>query len=133
MRRLVQSIVWFLLLAIGVRHCTTTATAAESRPNVIVIVADDLGAMDLSCYGSKFHRTPHLDKLAAEGMRFTQAYSACPVCSPSRVAILTGQYPQRWQVTDWLPGRPDRPDHRLNRPTLKMQLALEAVTLAEVL
>jgi len=106
---------------------------AAQPPNVVLIVADDLGAMDLGCYGSKFHRTPHLDKLAADGMRFTQSYAACPVCSPSRAAIVTGQYPQRFQLTDWLPGRPDRPDQKLNRPTLRNHLPLEAVTIAELL
>ncbi|TXT28085.1 MAG: sulfatase [Planctomycetota bacterium] len=111
---------------------STNLVAAE-RPNVVLIVADDLGAMDLGCYGSNFHRTPHLDKLAAEGMRFTQSYSACPVCSPSRAAIVTGRYPQRFQLTDWLPGRPDRPDQRLNRPTLRNHLPLEAVTIADLL
>lgn len=124
---------WFLLLAVMLIGVTSQATAADVRPNVILIVADDLGAMDLTCYGSKFHRTPHLDKLAAAGMRFTQSYSACPVCSPSRVSIMTGQYPQRWQVTDWLPGRSDGPNQKLNRPPLKMQLALDAVTVAEAL
>ena len=107
-------------------------SAAES-PNIVLIVADDLGAMDLGCYGSKFHRTPHLDKLAADGMRFTQSYSACPVCSPSRAAIMTGQYPQRFQLTDWLPGQPDRPGHRLNRPMLRNHLPLEAMTIADLL
>lgn len=107
--------------------------AAEQPPNVVLIVADDLGAMDLGCYGSKFHRTPHLDKLAADGMRLTQSYSACPVCSPSRAAIVTGQYPQRFQLTDWLPGRSDRSDQRLKRPMLRNHLPLEAVTIADLL
>jgi arylsulfatase A-like enzyme len=112
---------------------TASTAFAEQPPNVVLIVADDLGAMDLGCYGSKFHRTPHLDKLAADGMRFTQSYSACPVCSPSRAAIMTGNYPQRFQLTDWLPGRPDRPDQKLNRPRLRNHLPLEATTIAELL
>lgn len=107
--------------------------AAESRPNVVLILADDLGWADLGCYGSKFHQTPHLDRMAAEGLRFTQAYAACPVCSPTRAAILTGKYPQRFNLTDWLPGRADRPGQRLNRPVIRQELPLEAVTLAEVL
>lgn len=111
---------------------STKLTVAET-PNVVLIVADDLGAMDLGCYGSKFHRTPNLDKLAADGMRFTQSYAACPVCSPSRAAIMTGQYPQRFQLTDWLPGRPDRPDQRLKRPMLRNHLPLEATTIADLL
>ena len=61
---------------------------------MILIVADDLGWADLGCYGSRFHRTPNLDKLAAEGCRFTQAYAACPVCSPTRAALMTGKHPR---------------------------------------
>ncbi|MEQ8211447.1 MAG: sulfatase [Lacipirellulaceae bacterium] len=75
--------------------------AQESRPNVLLIVADDLGWTDLSCYGSTFYETPHLDGLAAEGVRFTDAYAACPVCSPTRAAIQTGMYPARMDTTDW--------------------------------
>lgn len=120
------------LLLIALMLISGPLAAAES-PNVVLIVADDLGAMDLGCYGSKFHRTPHLDKLASDGMRFTQSYAACPVCSPSRAAIVTGNYPQRFQLTDWLPGRADRPDQKLNRPTLRNHLPLEALTIAESL
>lgn len=121
-----------LVLFVSLLLVSTSLLAAEP-PNVVLIVADDLGAMDLGCYGSKFHRTPHLDKLAADGMRFTQSYAACPVCSPSRAAIMTGRYPQRFQLTDWLPGRPDRPDQRLKRPMLRNHLPLEAVTIADLL
>ena len=123
----IASLVLLLLLM------SSSSILAAEPPNVVLIVADDLGAMDLGCNGSKFHRTPHLDKLAADGMRFTQSYSACPVCSPSRAAIMTGRYPQRFQLTDWLPGRPDRPDQRLNRPMLRNHLPLEAMTIAELL
>jgi len=112
---------------------TQPAKAEDPRPNVVLILADDLGWADLSCYGSKFHQTPNLDKLASEGVRFTQAYAACPVCSPTRVAVLTGKYPQRFNLTDWLPGRGDLPDQRLKRPQIRQALPLEAVTLAEVL
>ncbi|MES2793758.1 MAG: sulfatase-like hydrolase/transferase [Planctomycetota bacterium] len=112
---------------------TSTATAAEGKPNVVLILADDLGWADLGCYGSKFHQTPHLDRMAAEGVRFTQAYAACPVCSPTRAALLTGKYPQRFQLTDWLPGRGDQPGQRLKRPVIRQELPLEAVTLAEIL
>src|SRR5262245_5604231 len=107
--------------------------AAAERLNVVLIVADDLGWADLGCYGSKYHKTPHLDRLAADGMRFTSGYSACPVCSPTRAAIMTGKYPARLGITDWLPGRPDRPDQKLLRPTILQQLPLEEVTLAEEL
>ncbi len=122
-------------LAIGLLAAVLGATpvVAEDRPNIILIVADDLGWADLTCYGSKFHRTPNLDKLAARGRRFTQAYAACPVCSPTRVALMTGRHPARVHLTDWLPGRPDNPSQKLSRPAFRQQLPLEETTLAELL
>jgi arylsulfatase A-like enzyme len=72
------------------------------QPNIIFILIDDLGWRDLGCYGSTFYETPHLDQLAAEGMRFTDAYAACPVCSPTRASILTGKYPATLGITDWI-------------------------------
>src|SRR3954471_4161674 len=83
------------------------------QPNIVFILADDLGQRDLGCYGSSFHETPHLDALARAGMRFTDAYAACNVCSPSRAAILTGKYPARLHLTDWLPGRKVGPGQKL--------------------
>ncbi len=107
------------------------AAAAERRPNVVLIVADDFGYRDLGCYGSTFYRTPHIDQMAREGLRFTDFYAACPVCSPTRASIMTGKYPARLNLTDWLPGRGDRPDQRLNRPIINQHLPLEEITLAE--
>lgn len=78
--------------------------AASPKPNFVFILTDDLGWTDLSCYGSKFHETPNLDRFAASAMKFTQAYSACPVCSPTRASIMTGKYPARIGLTDYLPG-----------------------------
>lgn len=107
------------------------AHASEpARPNVVLIVADDLGWADLGCYGSTYHKTPHLDRLASEGVRFTQAYAAAPICSPTRAALMTGKYPARLGITDWLPGRPDRPDQKLKRPELVTELPAAEVTLA---
>jgi arylsulfatase A len=80
------------------------ALAAEPRTNVVFILIDDMGWTDLGCYGSDLYRTPHIDRLARDGMRFTSAYSACCVCSPTRAAVLTGKYPARLHVTDWIPG-----------------------------
>lgn len=77
--------------------------AKELRPNIVFILADDLGIKDLGCYGSDYYRTPHLDGLAREGMRFTRAYAAAPICSPTRAAILTGRTPHRVHLTDALP------------------------------
>jgi arylsulfatase A len=104
---------------------------ADERPNVVLIVGDDLGWADLGCYGSKFHRTPNLDKLASEGRRFTQAYSASPVCSPTRSALMTGKHPARLNLTDWLPGRRDLPNQKLLRPVIRQELPVEEVTIAE--
>ncbi|HOX59515.1 MAG TPA: sulfatase [Candidatus Paceibacterota bacterium] len=109
------------------------ASPAPAKPNFVFILADDLGRNDLGCYGSTFYETPHLDRLAAQGMRFTDAYAACPVCSPTRASILTGKYPARLRLTDWLPGRTDRPDQKLRRPVMLQQLPLEEVILAEAL
>jgi arylsulfatase A len=122
-----------VLLFQGIVSAPGSWGAADTRPNVVLIVADDLGGADLACYGSRFHHTPSLDRLAASGRRFTQAYAACPVCSPTRAAIMTGKYPARLHLTDWLPGRPDRPDQKLRRPALRQELPLDEVTLAEVL
>src|SRR5688500_3323556 len=84
--------------------------AEAEKPNVVVILADDFGWTDLGCFGSEFYKSPHLDRLAAEGMKFTQNYSACTVCSPTRAALLTGKYPARLHITDWIPGQmPDNP------------------------
>src|SRR2546423_616537 len=122
-----------VLLALAVLLSAAPAAHAETarKLNVVLILADDLGWADLGCYGSRFHRTPHLDRLANAGLRFTQAYAACPVCSPTRAALMTGKAPARLHLTDWLPGRPDRSDQKLLRPMFRQQLPLEETTLAE--
>ncbi|MGE3310110.1 MAG: sulfatase-like hydrolase/transferase [Limisphaerales bacterium] len=109
---------------------TNTASDAGRPLNVVLIVVDDLGAQDLGVTGSRFHETPNIDRLAAEGMRFTQAYSACTVCSPSRAAILTGMHPARLKVTDWIKGH-DYPKAKLRPPAWTQQLPKEQITLAE--
>jgi arylsulfatase A len=78
---------------------------ATEKPNFILINVDDLGWTDLGCYGSKIYETPNIDELAGNGMRFTDAYAACAVCSPTRAAIMTGRYPARLGVTDWIRAR----------------------------
>ncbi len=108
-----------------------SAIPPARRPNVVFILADNMGWMDLGCQGSKFYETPEIDALAARSVRFTQAYAACPVCSPSRAAILTGQYPARLGLTDWLPGRVAHPADALLTPPTIQHLPKDAVTLAE--
>lgn len=101
-------------------------------PNFVFILIDDLGWTDLSCYGSTFYETPNIDRLAQQGMRFTDAYAACPVCSPSRASLLTGKYPARLNITDWIPGSDPR-DRPLLGPKDLHQLPLEEKTIAEAL
>jgi arylsulfatase A len=109
------------------------STRVASRPNIVLILADDLGINDLACYGRKEHRTPNLDRLASQGMRFTCAYAAQPVCSPTRAAIMTGKCPARLNLTNYLSGRPDAPSQRLLQPRIEGQLPLEEITIAELL
>ncbi|MFM7210192.1 MAG: sulfatase, partial [Verrucomicrobiota bacterium] len=86
--------------------CASAAWGA-SRPNFVVVFIDDLGWGDFGCFGGKDARTPEVDRLAAEGRRFTQFYVNSPICSPSRCALLTGQHPQRWRITSYLNNRAD--------------------------
>jgi arylsulfatase A len=115
------------LLGLPLAHAAT-----RTQPNVILILGDDLGWTDLSCYGSELYETPHLDRLARDGVKFTQAYSACTVCSPTRAALLTGKYPARLHVTDWIPGLPPE-NPKLLVPEWTKYLPLEEVTIARAL
>lgn len=108
-----------------------TARAAE-RPNIVFILADDLGCMDLGVCGNPFYRTPNLDRLAREGMRFSDAYAASPVCSPTRASILTGRYPARLHLTNITQGLPQGNTPLRDAESLPA-LPLEETTLAEVL
>ncbi|MBC8471275.1 MAG: sulfatase [Planctomycetes bacterium] len=98
-----------------------TRLNSGEKPNIIFILADDLGWAELGCYGNKFNETPNLDKLASRGMKFTEAYAAAPVCSPYRTALMTGQYPARLGITDYL------------RPNDAKHLSTDYVTIAEML
>lgn len=104
----------------------------EQKPNVLFILADDLGWSQSGCYGSDFYETPNLDRLASEGMKFTDAYAACPVCSPTRASIMTGKYPARLHLTDFIAGG-NYPVERLKQPEWQKYLPLEEVTIAEAL
>ena len=110
---------------------STTCAAESVKPNVVLILADDLGWTDLACFGSDLHETPALDQLAREGMKFTQNYSACTVCSPTRSALMTGKYPARTHITDWIPGAmPENP--KLLVPDWTKYLPLEETSIAKV-
>lgn len=122
-----------ILLGLTLSGLPSTASEPRSKPNVIFILADDLGVHDLACYGRTDHRTPHLDRLAREGTRFTSAYCAQPICSASRAAIMTGKSPARLHLTTYLPGRADAPSQLVLHPRIANQLPLSETTLAEAL
>lgn len=138
----------FLCLALLLAVALPCAASDDKPLNVVVILVDDLGWMDLSCQGSDYFQTPNIDRLAKQGMRFTNAYAACSVCSPTRVAVLTGRWPGRTGVTDWIRARfhrgvktPDKtlteyvggPRRKLLCPPNPFWLEHEEVTLAELL
>ncbi len=106
--------------------------AGKRPPNFLILLVDDLGWTDLGCYGSDFYQTPNIDRLAAAGVRFTHGYAACTVCSPTRAALMTGLYPGRTNVTDWIPGH-QREHAPLRPPEWTMRLDHEYTTLAEAL
>ena len=133
-------LVFILAWIVSTPTLAAAANGERSRPlNFVFFLVDDLGQRDLGCYGSTFYETKHLDRLAADGARFTCAYVACPVCSPTRASILAGKYPTRTHVTDYIsPTRVNQPE-KWNRNTKLLpaeysdRLALEEVTLAEAL
>lgn len=120
-----------------------------SKPNVVLIHVDDLGWTDLGCFGSRYYETPNIDRLASEGMTFTNAYAACAVCSPTRAAVMTGRYPARVGITDWIRARfqggripeprEELPEYvgskndKLLCPRNPFWMELEEITIAEVL
>lgn len=113
---------------------TTNLHGAETRPpNVVFFLVDDLGQRDVGCYGSQFYETPAIDQLAKEGVLFHNAYSTCHVCSPSRASILTGKYPARTNLTEWLGGRPERDYEKLHHGEKLTALPDNEQTLAETL
>ncbi|MBK7627673.1 MAG: sulfatase [Bacteroidales bacterium] len=108
-----------------------------AKPNVIFILLDDYGYTDLGCYGSKYYLTPNIDRLAKQGVRFTDAYASCPVSSPTRASVMTGKYPVNTGITDWIPGRQasnsGSATDKLVALPFKLQLDLNETTIAEVL
>ncbi len=105
-----------------------------STPNIILIVADDMGWFDLGCYGNDFIETPNLDQLAKDGVRFTNGYAAAPLCSPSRASLVTGLHPISVNITEHIHGNhPAGPNQKLLTPPVSQQLDLEYVTIAEAL
>lgn len=115
-----------VLLAVG------TFGAADDRPNIVLILIDDMGWSDLACYGNRFNETPNLNRLAEEGVRFTDAYASCPVCSPTRAAIQSGQYQVRFGLSDFIAGH-WRPFEKLDTPRTTTFMPAEIVTIGEAL
>ncbi|MDR2057878.1 MAG: sulfatase [Dysgonamonadaceae bacterium] len=106
----------------------------EEKPmNVVFFLVDDLGWSDTGCYGSRFYETPNIDRFAKEGVRFTNAYAACHVSSPSRASILTGKYPASINLTDWLPGRLDFPFQKLKNVQINQHLPYNKPTIPTTL
>ncbi len=123
--------------ALGTLSLTFVSRAISAtpkpKPNIVFFLVDDLGWADAGCYGNSFNETPNIDRLATQGMRFTDAYAACPVCSPTRASILSGQYPARLGLTDFISGH-WRPYEKLRVPiNRQQQLPLETISIPEVL
>jgi arylsulfatase A-like enzyme len=147
--KMMKKIIALLVIMSSILMVTTiraeTAINNKSKQNVIFILIDDMGWMDCSVYGSQYYETPEIDRLASMGVRFTQAYSANPLCSPTRAAILTGRYPSRFDLTSaagHLPANPDEkfgirenaPDwQKVRTPNIRTYMPLEEQTIAEVL
>src|ERR1041385_4484012 len=87
---------------------------SAQRPNFLFVLIDDMGYADLSCYGQKQIETPNIDRIAKEGIRFTQFYVNSPICSPSRTAMMTGQFPARWNITSYLASRSENRDRGIS-------------------
>ncbi|WP_197454538.1 sulfatase [Stieleria varia] len=120
------------ILLAQVMHSSVANADSESRPNVVLFLADDLGWTGLRCFGSDLYETPNLDALADSGIKFTNAYSACTVCSPTRASLMTGMYPARLHLTDFIAGQ-NRPFAKLKIPEWTKRLEPRYVTIAEAL
>ena len=123
----------FFSVAAGALAAGSAGAADTKQMNILFILTDDLGWHDTGPYGNSFIDTPNLNRFASESARFTNAYAACPVCSPTRASILTGKYPARLHLTDWIPGRKPWPYAKLLTPGFNQQLPLAETTLAESL
>jgi len=134
-----KTVSWFrslMVLSFGALSMAAPIAEAEtspSKPNVVLFFVDDLGWSDVASYGSSFYETPNIDALAKDGVRFTDAYATSHVCSPSRASLITGKYPARLGLTDWLSGRPDRPFQKLQNAKKLQALPQDEYTLAEAL
>jgi arylsulfatase A-like enzyme len=139
--KITNSIFFGLLILVFFNSCAQKKGAAlktaQLKPNVIFIIADDLGYTDIGVYGSSFYETPNIDKLAKNAVQFTNGYSNCPVCSPSRASFQTGKYPVNTGITDWIKGRKadvgSTPNDRWIVPDTEYDMKLSETTIAEAL
>jgi len=121
-----------LSLSLGVQPFVTHGKDA-ALPNIILILADDMGWTGPGCYGSDLHQTPNIDKLASSGVRFTNAYAASPVCTPTRASVMMGRYPARQHITIWRESAKNRGNRKLLEPVAEEHIAQSSTTIAEVL
>lgn len=136
MKHLLQALM-VLLLHPNIVVFAQDGTKSLAKPNIIFFLADDLGQRDLGCYGSSFYETPNLDRMSKEGALFTDAYAACPVCSPTRASLMTGQWPQRLGITDFI-GAPTNPEQwnrntKMSPASYSDRLSLDTPTLAKAM
>lgn len=131
---MIKKLLLFFLLITGY---FVQAQRQDKKPNILIILADDLGWADIGCYGSTFYETPNLDMLAKNGIKFNQGFATSPVCSPTRASLVTGKYPVKTGVTDWIPGRHEsgtaKPYEKLTGVPTAFQLGLGETTIAEQL
>ncbi len=123
----------FYYIFLSVLFTLISCTSEKKKPNILFFLVDDLGWTDVGCYNSSFYETPNIDTLAESGVRFTDAYAACHVCSPTRASILSGKYPATINLTDWLPGRKEFPFQKLSNAKINQNLPYKEVTIAEAL
>ena len=120
-----------LALVLSAVACQTSGGSNnDAHPNVVFFLVDDMGWTDVACYGSNFYQTPNIDALAKSGMLFTDAYSSCTVCSPTRAAIMTGNNPAKLRITDWIEGH-DYPNAKLQVPDWTMYLDTSKYTMVK--
>lgn len=126
------TLVFWVGLLLSSQAVAATSEETPSKPNIVFLLADDLGWTGLRCFGSDFYDTPNLDRLAMSGTKFTNAYAACTVCSPTRASIMTGMYPARLHLTDFISGQ-NRPFAKLKIPDWNKGLNHSYTTIAEAL
>jgi len=132
-QKIIVSTAAVTLLGAGLTQCKPKEEKTEKPMNVVFFLVDDLGWSDIGCYGSSFYETPNIDRFAKDGVRFSSAYAACHVSSPSRASIMTGMYPASINLTDWLPGRRDFPFQKLKNVPIEQHLPYDGATIPAIL